>query len=677
MFFDLFRKAAVLSFAFIATNGYAQLSTNPDKFLGNITTRGQVNGSGIEFATLWNQITPENETKWSSVQGSSRDSYSWGGADNCSNYAKNHNFPFKFHCLLWGAQYPNWINNLNYYERFLAIKNWMDATQKRYPKVEMIDVVNEAVQGHQANTPTWYEPLGGQGETGFDWIVKAFDMAYERFPETILIYNDFNTFQWNTQQFIDLVTKLRDAGAPIDAYGCQSHDLFNCSATTLKNSMNNIQNSLKMPMYITEYDIGTIDDAAQLRDYKAQIPLLWEADYCAGVTLWGFNYGDTWTSDETTDANGNKIKINQGHSGIIKNGKDRPAMTWLREYMASDAAKNAKSPYPGMKKPISFYIRPKFYKAPVNEPNEITVTAKMHNSSIVEKVELYVNNKLESTVTEPTDVTKGTYTFYVTPVSTTAKVNLKAIAYTSDGKTYERLGGFYGNKWQRKPFGGEAISLPGILEAENYDMGGEMISYHTGRTSATSSGYRDDQENTPIFPVTEGGYCIDQPNAGDWFDYTINVTKAGGLQFEAIVGTTVKDGSGFTILIYKDGYLKKQTEVAIPFTGRKLFTKINGDMGIRFNKGDYKVRILFNKGTAALDKMYVGVTEAEAAIEDINNQPEETYYTVYSINGTEVGQIEAQDNAEAAREIRSITNISGIYIIKNNTSGKSKTIAVK
>lgn len=652
-------------------NGYAQLSTNPDKFLGNITTNGQVNGAGIEYATLWNQITPENESKWQSVQGGSQDGWSWGGVDNCVNYAKSHNFPFKFHCMIWGAQYPNWINSLNYYDRKVAVDNWYDATKKRYPNIEMIDVVNEAVPGHQANTPTWYEPLGGQGVTGYDWIVRAFEMAHERWPNAILIYNDFNTFQYDTQKFIDLVTKLRDAGAPIDAYGCQSHDLRGCSATTLKNSMNNIQNSLKMPMYITEYDIGTTDDAAQLRDYKAQIPLLWEADYCAGVTLWGYNYGSTWTNDGK-DANGNPI--NPGHSGIIKKGVDRPAMTWLREYMASDAAKNAKSPYPGMKKPISLYIKPAKYKAPINEPNLITVEARMHNGQIIEKVELYAGTILLATMT------KAPYTCEITPTNTTSKINLKAIVYTNDGKTYERLGGFYGSKWPQHPYteDKEPLALPGILEAEDFDMGGEMISYHSSRTSATSSTYREDQEKAGILPGTDGGHYVENNNTSDWYDYTVNFVKGGKLKYEAIVGSDDAAGGGFSILIYKDGELKRQTDVTVPYTGRKTFTKVSDFLGLRFATGNYKFRILMNKGKVDIDKFYIGITEEEAlGIEDVNSMEESSSYSVYSPSGVQVGQIEAQDNADAIRQIRNLTNAAGIYIIKDNANGKSKTVAVK
>ena len=264
-----------------AMNANAQLSTNPDKFLGNITTRYQMNaGGGVpEYYKLWNQVTPENESKWGSVEGT-RNSYNWG-SDTPFNYAKKYNFTYKFHALVWGAQYPNWLPNLSPKDRFAAMVRWFDAVKSHYKAPQwpntlpMIDVVNEAVGTHQAGNPMIKESLGGGGKTGYDWLIKAFEMAFERFPNSILIYNDYNTFQWNTDEYIDLVRTLRDAGAPVDAYGCQSHDLTDCDFSKFKTAEAKIQTALKMPMYSTEYDIGTTDDNLQLKRYKEQIPYMW------------------------------------------------------------------------------------------------------------------------------------------------------------------------------------------------------------------------------------------------------------------------------------------------------------------------------------------------------------------------------------------------------------------
>ena len=168
----------------------AQLNSNPDKFLGNITTSGQIDWGSERFYQLWNQITPENESKWNSVQGGGQNSWNWGSIDNIDNYAKNHHFPFKFHALVWGAQYPSWIRDLSLGPRYNAIVKWMDEIKKRYPDLALIDVVNEAITGHQQDTPYFIEALGGTGKTGYDWLIKAFELAGERWPDAILIYNE-------------------------------------------------------------------------------------------------------------------------------------------------------------------------------------------------------------------------------------------------------------------------------------------------------------------------------------------------------------------------------------------------------------------------------------------------------------------------------------------------------
>ena len=435
----------------------AQLSTNPDKFLGNITTSwgSDMDYNGFKFSDYWNQVTPENATKWSSVEGT-RNSFNWGGADKAANYAKKHGFPFKFHTLVWGSQYPQWIKNLSAEERYKAIEKWMDKVKAKYPDLQMIDVVNEAVEGHQGDTYLMREALGGNGVTGYDWIIRAFEMAAERWPDAILIYNDFNTFQWNTDQFIDLVKTLRDAGAPIDAYGCQAHDLNGLSQASFKSVMKKIQDALKMPMYITEYDIGDTNDANQQKNFKAHIPVMWEADYCAGVTLWGWHYGQTWLKDERTGEG--------GISGIIKNKKERPALTWLREYMQTDAARQAKSPFPGMVKEASVYVKPESLIARIHFPLSVAVTARMKTKT-VDHVDLYLNDELLCQMTE------APYQTEFTP-SKTGKFTLKAIVTTTDGSTYERLSAIQVKR-------GTAISTPSVDESSDrkaaYDLNGRKV----------------------------------------------------------------------------------------------------------------------------------------------------------------------------------------------------------
>ena len=564
---------ALLLTCLLVNQVQAQLSSNPDKFLGNITTSYNVDYGAEKFYTLWNQITPENESKWGSVEGNRRGSFNWSGCDNAYNYAKKYGFPFKFHCLVWGAQYPGWMDNLSTSEQLKAIEEWMDAAQKRYPDLPMIDVVNEAVAGHQ---PAPYRAaLGGEGKTGYDWIIKAFEMAHERWPDAILIYNDYNTFQWNTDQFIDLVRTLRDAGAPIDAYGCQSHDLTDCSLSNFKSAMNKLQTALKMPMYSSEYDIGTSDDALQLQRYKEQIPVMWEADYCAGITLWGYIYGKTWTTD--------------GNSGLIRNGKDRPAMEWLREYMQSDAAKNAKSPFPGMVKEASVYVKPSTLSATQGDVVNIEVKARLRTKTI-DHVDLYVKNNLLCTMTE------APYTAQF-EAETLGKHDLKAVVVATDGTQYERWSGFTVYK-PRSPYKG-AIVIPGTIEGENFDSGADGIAYHDSDSQNQGSAglaYRSDAGGVDIERIS-GGYAIGWTHAGEWLEYTVDVKEAGMYEFDALLSSQDGGGSFSLALSTADGLIDLTGEQTVTKTGNWSTYKLHhGRLKRELAAGEQRLRFIVKSG---------------------------------------------------------------------------------
>lgn len=310
------------------------------KFVGNITTRGQVRS---DFGTYWNQITAENECKWASIEGS-RGNYNFSGCDAAYNWAKKNGGHFKFHALVWGSQYPNWLNGLSVNDTKTAITNWFDRVAKQYPDLEMIDVVNEAIRGGNGyhsgygNNNNIIGALGGDNNGDYKFVVTAFQMARERWPNAILIYNDYNTVQWDKDGGINLINTIKKNGAPVDAYGLQAHDMTTqgggaggtgggggcLNINTLKSVIDEIWNKTQMPMFISEYDISIADDNSQKQCYEQQISYFMENEHIAGITIWGYIYGATWID----------------HSGIIReNGGDRAAMKWLKEYFGSEANK--------------------------------------------------------------------------------------------------------------------------------------------------------------------------------------------------------------------------------------------------------------------------------------------------------------------------------------------------
>jgi endo-1,4-beta-xylanase len=286
--------------------------TLPKFFVGNITTRGAVRS---DFGKYWNQITPENEGKWGSAE-ATRDQYNWAPIDRIYQYARMAGIPVKAHTFVWGAQKPGWVDALNATETAAEIEEWIRDYCTRYPDTQMIDVVNEAVQGHQ---PAGY----AQKAFGNNWIQKTFELARKYCPNSILILNDYNTFQYQHNEFIALAKPLAQGGY-LDAVGMQSHDVTNYPAATLKTQLDNIYNQLKVPIYISEYDIGLTNDQQQLQNVQAHFPVFYAHPNVRGITVWGYVEGSTWIT---------------GSGLLTASGTERPSMTWLANYMKTATKK--------------------------------------------------------------------------------------------------------------------------------------------------------------------------------------------------------------------------------------------------------------------------------------------------------------------------------------------------
>lgn len=312
---------------------FEAIARDKSKFLGNVYSNAQA----PRFVEYWNQITPENAGKWGSVEGT-RDQMNWGAMDATANLARENGFPFKFHVLTWGSQQPTWIRNLSTEEQLEEIVEWYEAVAERYPDVEWIEVVNEPL--HDPPTATgnnagdngsggYIEALGGTGATGWDWVIKSFEMAREIFPDSVkLIINDYSILgnSGATSQYKAIIDLLIDRDL-IDGIGVQAHAFStkNSSTSGLLSSLNTLA-STGLPIQITELDIDGLPDGTdaqsdqiQLNEYKRIFPLMWTHEAVEGVTLWGWRTGH-WRSDE--------------EAFIMRPSEvERPALTWLRDYV--------------------------------------------------------------------------------------------------------------------------------------------------------------------------------------------------------------------------------------------------------------------------------------------------------------------------------------------------------
>jgi hypothetical protein len=75
------------------------------------------------------------------------------------------------------------------------------------------------------------------------------------------------------------------------------------------------------------------------------------------------------------------------------------------------------------------------------------------------------------------------------------------------------------------PFSGTATAVPGTVQAEDYDDGGQGVGYSV--SSVNGGGYRNESADIESTNDTSGNYDIGWTAAGQWQHYTLNVVYAG------------------------------------------------------------------------------------------------------------------------------------------------------
>jgi subtilisin family serine protease len=96
------------------------------------------------------------------------------------------------------------------------------------------------------------------------------------------------------------------------------------------------------------------------------------------------------------------------------------------------------------------------------------------------------------------------------------------------------------------PFTGTLISVPGTIEAEDFDHGDAGASYFDLTAGNTGGEYRATDVDIEATSDTGGGYNVGWMDAGEWLQYTVSVAAAGTYTLEARVAS-VADGATFHI----------------------------------------------------------------------------------------------------------------------------------
>jgi endonuclease/exonuclease/phosphatase family metal-dependent hydrolase len=137
-------------------------------------------------------------------------------------------------------------------------------------------------------------------------------------------------------------------------------------------------------------------------------------------------------------------------------------------------------------------------------------------------------------------------------------------------------------------FGGTPVSLPGTILGENFDDGGEGVAYHDWSPGNTGGAYR--ATDVDIETSSEGGYDIGWIGAGEWLNYTVNVTGSGSYT----VALRVASPSGGTLHVGFNGPSSGTwVAVNVPSTGGyQNWTNVN--VPLLLNAGGQQMTLFFD-----------------------------------------------------------------------------------
>ncbi len=151
--------------------------------------------------------------------------------------------------------------------------------------------------------------------------------------------------------------------------------------------------------------------------------------------------------------------------------------------------------------------------------------------------------------------------FYVTtqPVSTTTTVEISA----TYGLTTRVVPLTIAPAGVTTPYSGSPAPIPGVIQAEDFDVGGEGVSYHDGDRGNEGGAYRQTDVDIENSNDAGGGANVGWIGAGEWLAYTVNVARAGTYRLDARVAAS---GEGGTLHVDVDG-MNATGSLTIPNTG--------------------------------------------------------------------------------------------------------------
>jgi len=255
-------------------------------------------------------VVAENAMKFGYLQ-AQPGVWAFADGDALVAFARAHKIAVRGHNFVWHENLPAWFSSTMTREnaRQTLVTHIRTVAGHYKGKLESWDVVNEAV--HLADSRSdglrkspWLERIGPE------YLELAFKTAHEADPHARLCYNEFGVEDESEDTTkkraatLDLIRRLKAAGAPVHALGIQSH--LPATGASYGAGLRRFiadAGALGLEVYLTEMDVNDDavdgDDTAE-RDrriaavYTSYLDVALENRAVKAVLTWGLTDRNTW-----------------------------------------------------------------------------------------------------------------------------------------------------------------------------------------------------------------------------------------------------------------------------------------------------------------------------------------------------------------------------------------------
>jgi len=177
----------------------------------------------------------------------------------------------------------------------------------------------------------------------------------------------------------------------------------------------------------------------------------------------------------------------------------------------------------------------------------------------------------------------------------------------------------FGSPVSQEPYGGTRWIIPGTIEAENYDDGGEGVGYHDTTTGNAGAVYRNDDADIQSTTDAGGGYNICTVAPGEWLKYSVFIPTPGTYTMELRVARLTAGNSG--VHVECDGH-DITGLMTVPSTGGWQTWTTLTKTGIYLNTINQTIKIFCDGGDFNINRIKFSLTDQTStpSVSDAGNK---------------------------------------------------------